>query len=85
MPKDVFEKQLEGAILPDNGRGFGAILPDEFKGYTHPELLELYSQRQTPPASYDATAIGKTLLNFEFDKYVFLQGYCTCRNMVFFS
>jgi len=65
LPRDVFEKQLEGAILPSKGRGFGAILPDEFEGYTHPELLELYSQRQTPPASFDATALGNSS-NFSF-------------------
>jgi hypothetical protein len=34
-------------------------LPDESEWYTSPELEELYNSRQTPPASYDATAIGQ--------------------------
>jgi len=56
----MFEKQFEGAKLPpNNGRGMGAILPSEDEWYTHPELEALYSSRQTPPAIYDATALGK--------------------------
>jgi len=51
---------MEGAILPDDkkGRGLGAILPPEDEWYTHPELEKFYEDRQTPPASYDATTIG---------------------------
>jgi len=33
-------------------------LPDESEWYTSPELEELYNSRQTPPDSFDATAIG---------------------------
>ena len=62
VPKDMFEKQFEGAKLPDNGRGMGAILPSEDEWYTHPELEALYNSRQTPPASYDATALGMNYL-----------------------
>ena len=58
VPKEMFEKQFEGAKLPDNGRGMGAILPSEDEWYTHPDLEALYNSRQTPPASYDATALG---------------------------
>jgi hypothetical protein len=57
-------KIQEGAILPPNpitkeGRGLGAFLPDESEWYTSPELEELYNSRQTPPASFDATARGQ--------------------------
>ena len=63
MPKEQFEKEMEGAIMPDdkNGRGLGAILPPESDWYTHPELEKFYQGRQTPPASYDATTLGKIL------------------------
>ncbi len=59
----IFTTQ-EGAILPPNtkteeGRGLGAFLPDESEWYTSPELEELYNSRQTPPDSFDATAIGQ--------------------------
>jgi hypothetical protein len=57
VPKDLFEKEFEGAIDPVNGRGLGAILPDKEEWFTHPDLEDLYS-RQTPPSSYDATAKG---------------------------
>jgi hypothetical protein len=61
MPKEQFEKEMEGEILPNGktGRqGLGAILPPEDEWYTHPELERLYQERQAPPASYDATTIG---------------------------
>lgn len=60
IPKEQFEKEMEGAILPDDkkGRGLGAILPPEDEWYTHPELEKFYEDRQTPPASYDATTMG---------------------------
>jgi hypothetical protein len=38
LPKDLFEKQMEGAVLPDLGRGLGAVLPDEDEWFTHPDL-----------------------------------------------
>ena len=64
MPKEQFEKEMEGAILPDDkkgGRGLGAILPPVDEWYTHPELEKFYEERQTPPASYDATTVGMIL------------------------
>ena len=64
VPKDMFEKQFEGAKLPNNGRGMGAVLPSEDEWYTHPDLEALYNSRQTPPASYDATALGTNSYSF---------------------
>jgi hypothetical protein len=58
MPKDLFEKEKEGELLPQMRFGLGAILPPEEEWYTHPHLEEFYRDRQTPPASYDATALG---------------------------
>jgi hypothetical protein len=60
LPKDVFEKEKEGAINPKDsqGRGLGAVLPEESEWYTHPELEALYQSRQTAPATYDATTKG---------------------------
>lgn len=61
VPRDLFAKEKEGAKIPrtPQGRSLGAILPPESEWYTSPELEELYASRQTPPASYDATAKGK--------------------------
>jgi hypothetical protein len=36
----------------------GLIVPSEDTWYTHPDLEELYRNRQTPPASWDSTALG---------------------------
>ncbi len=60
MTKARFEKEKEGAIFPatEEGRGLGAILPDESEWYTSPELEELYASRQNIPDSWDASAIG---------------------------
>lgn len=66
VPKDEFKKQFEGAVLP-NGRGLGAKLLSEDQWYTHPDLIELYNSRQTPPASFDATAKG---MKFNFKAYL---------------
>jgi hypothetical protein len=54
----------EGAVFPQTsqGRGLGAILPHESEWYTSPELEQLYASRQTPPASYDATAKGEQFI-----------------------
>ena len=57
VPKEVFEKQFEGAFMTNQGRGLGAFLPNEDEWYTHPELESLYS-RQYAPTSYDATRLG---------------------------
>ena len=61
LPKNIFEKEKEGAKIPKtpHGRSLGAILPPESEWYTSPELERLYSSRQTPPNSYDATAKGQ--------------------------
>ncbi len=63
LSKSQFEKEKEGAKIPQTreGRGLGAILPPESEWYTSPELEELYSSRQTPPSSFDATTLGKTI------------------------
>jgi hypothetical protein len=58
MPKELFEKVKEGALLPNQRFGLGAILPPQEEWYTHQELQEFYKDRQTPPDSYDATALG---------------------------
>ncbi len=64
MTKARFEKEKEGAKFPSTpeGRGLGAILPDESEWYTSPELEALYASRQTVPASWDASANGKVNL-----------------------
>jgi hypothetical protein len=59
LPKDVFEKEKEGYIdAASKGRGY--IIADESDFSTHPELEKLYrlADRQSIPASYDATANG---------------------------
>ena len=64
MTKAQFEKEKEGAKFPatEEGRGLGAILPDESEWYTSPELEELYASRQTVPDSWDASPKGKVRL-----------------------
>ena len=36
-------------------------MPDESEWFTSPELEELYNSRQTPSASFDATAKGQLI------------------------
>jgi len=66
MPKDEFEREKEGAKMPDEVvRGLGAIMPPEYI-QNDPEnaarMNEVYRQiemdRQALPDSYDATELG---------------------------
>ena len=66
LSNSQFEKEKLGAKIPktNQGRSLGAILPPESEWYTSPELEALYASRQTPPKSFDATAIGKAYAIF---------------------
>jgi hypothetical protein len=68
IPKDVFEKEKEGDVDPKDRfvRAYGDFTPDESEWYTHPELEELYASmdRQSIPASYDSTTLGKEIEEF---------------------
>jgi hypothetical protein len=65
LPKDVFEKEKEGDVDLNTVRAFGDFDIDESKWYTHSELKKLYRtvNRQSVPASYDATTLGNENVN----------------------
>ena len=60
IPRDVFKKEKEGYI-DASAKGRGYLESDESEWYTHPDLERLYNtiDRDTIPASYDATSKGK--------------------------